>query len=131
MRDYLSLGPVPCDEDCAQVGSELYPKWSSKEGAAFIHQLERQFPGCRFRGKCFPHDFGSYHDVVVMFDDDESDEVEKAFEAEHNTPQKWDAEARAELGPEYFAAISKSNPNNRFTVGAVLDHKHESKQNWE
>lgn len=102
-KDYLSLGPTPAAESCAQVGAEDYHKQSKAEIAAYIGQLNRVFgdkmpPGCRFSGKAFPHDFGTYHEVVVWFDPDSEDESNFAYSCENNMPQEWDAEARKELG---------------------------------
>lgn len=102
MRDYLTIGPTPSDEDCAQVGTEDYMERSQKETTAFIHQLLREFgeppANARLTSKCFPHDFGAYTEVVCYYDDCDEESINYAFNIENNTPAKWDNEALKELG---------------------------------
>ncbi len=97
MRDYLTLGPTPAAEDCAQVGADDYERRSRREARAYIHQLERTFPRAAelgmFGSKTFPHDFGSYREVVVRFDDENQEELDLAFQIEATTPSDWDEEA--------------------------------------
>lgn len=107
MRDYLSIGPTPCDEDCAQVGSENYQQRALKECHSFLKQLRRQFGveprGAKLYIQNFPHDgrnFGEivyYYEVVCEFDDDIPESVNYAFQCENEAWQKWDNEAKAEL----------------------------------
>lgn len=60
----LSLGPVPGDEDCAQVGTPDYYDRAGGECRRHIALLRAKFgaepEGARFRIKCCPHDFGTY-----------------------------------------------------------------------
>jgi len=101
MKDYLSLGPTPCGEDCQQIGPNFDCEKSNTELKAFKHQLERQFKnipeGSRFGIKTFPHDFGSYSEVVVYFNDADDKSTDFAFHVESNTPEFWDEEAKQEL----------------------------------
>lgn len=101
MRDYVTIGSTPADEDCAQVGSADYSVRARKECAAFVKQLIRQFgpppEGARVHTKGFSHDYGTYHEVVVSFDDDNEAAVEYAYTLESETPLNWDSEAKAEL----------------------------------
>lgn len=106
MKDYLSIGSSPPDESCAQVGTNDYYEQSLKECTAFKHQLERIFQnkdgelpeGCYFSIKSFPHEFGTYREVVCYFDDDNEESSNFAFNVEQNTPDKWDKESKRELG---------------------------------
>lgn len=106
MRDYLNIGSSPHGEDCAQVGSDDYNPRMRAETTAFVHQLQRMFGappyGAAFRVKGFPHDFGSYYEVVVAFDDAVEDSVKFAYQVENNTPESWDDEARKELAAAGF-----------------------------
>jgi len=98
MRDYISIGSSPTDEDCAQVGADNYEAQSRKECIAFIHQLERQFKVVDvFRIKSFPHDFGTYKEVVCYFDDDNHEAIAFAYRVESECPRRWDSEALKEL----------------------------------
>jgi hypothetical protein len=102
-REYLELGPVPCDEKCEQVGPDCDYGRMSAESREYANQLYRMFPGaedanCSFGVKSFPHDFGSYKEVVVRFDSDDEKSVEFAFNVENNLPAEWDEQARVALG---------------------------------
>jgi hypothetical protein len=103
MRDYISIGSSPCEEDCAQVGSPDYEKSSRKECKAYLNQIRREFgeepPGAILRIKAFPHDFGTYHEVVCVFDDNDEEATEYAFQCECPS-STWDEEALKELKGE-------------------------------
>lgn len=102
MRDYLVIGATPAEEACAQVGSPDYKTRMIKEINAFINQLLRQFgpepKGAEIRVKAFPHDFGTYHEVVVFFDDNNEEAVNYAYKIENEAATRWDEEALIELG---------------------------------
>lgn len=105
MREYLELGPVPCDEKCEQVGPDCNYQRMALESREYANQLARMFPGaedayCSFRVKSFPHDFGTYYEVVVRYDSDDENSAAFAFNVEENLPAEWDAEARKVLGLE-------------------------------
>jgi hypothetical protein len=63
MQDYLSLGPVPSDEPCAQVGEEHYAIRARIECTRFIALLRETFgpepSGAWLSTKAFDHDYGS------------------------------------------------------------------------
>jgi len=102
MIDYLIIGVSPCEEDCSHVGSQDYPERSRRECQVFLYQLKRQFrdppTGARLIIKTFQHDFGSYREVCVEFDDTIREASEYAFKLEGKTPQRWDETAKKELG---------------------------------
>lgn len=101
MYDELYLAPVPLSEHCAQVGEEDYLRKSTKECRAFVNQLNRQFgePPAKayFKVKKCPHDFGTYHDVVIHFDEDDEAATEYAYKVENELPENWDEQALTEL----------------------------------
>lgn len=101
-REYISIGSTPCGEDCAQVGTPDYAQRAKVEGIAFINQLKRMFgepPGeADIRLKSFPHDFGTYYEVVIYYNPNSETEVEYAYNIEGNTPEEWDDKALKELG---------------------------------
>lgn len=101
MRDYLTISSVPYGEPCAQVGSDNYDRNSRLECVAFIGQIRRELGdepnGAVLRAKSFPHEFGSYREVVVVYDDNYDDAVEYAFKIEANAPEFWDETALKEL----------------------------------
>lgn len=101
MRDSLELGSSPVDEDCAQVGTEGYYERAKTEIKALRNQLIRivgEPPrGATLKMKGFPHDFGTYHELGVVYDDDDDKATEYAFRCESECPQLWDDLALKEL----------------------------------
>jgi hypothetical protein len=114
MYDELTIACTPLDEPCVQVGSDLYGKWARKECRAFLNQCYRlldasfEVTEVSLRIVSFPHDFGSYMEVVARYNEESEAACEQAFWLEANTPQHWDKQARLELTKEYFADIKKS-----------------------
>lgn len=98
MREYLELGPVPCEEECAQVGTDNYHEKARKECAAYKNQLNRLFPDGNFTIKPFFHEFGSYFEVCIFYDDNDETSLDYAYNVESNIPSNWDEEAKKELG---------------------------------
>ena len=85
MRDYLTLGPVPHDEPCAQLGSEGYAHQARLECGRFAEQIRRHYPepdNGYLAVKSFAHDFGSYFEVVAVFDDTDQESTEWAYRVE-------------------------------------------------
>lgn len=94
MRDYLSLGSTPVEENCAQVGSPDYYEKVREEGKRYIELLKKKFgeppAGAFFKLKGFPHDFGTYHEVCIIFDDEDEAQADFAFHVENNLPSTWE-----------------------------------------
>lgn len=116
MIEYMEIGPTPCEEDCAQVGENDFRQRASKEMDAYINLLYRKFPqaedkGITFKKKWFQHDFGTYGEVCIYWNTDDSEADEFAYEIERNLPDVWDREAMQELGLELSRLESKDNPN--------------------
>ena len=100
MRDYMTLGPTPCAENCEQLGANYDPRKAAIECSVFINQLERTFPDNEFGVKRFHHDFGTYMEVVVYYDDSKENEVDSALEVEANIPEFWDDIAKDQLSKQ-------------------------------
>lgn len=94
MKDYIVIGGAPPDEDCVQVSSrEPYYEAMKAECRRFKELMEKAFPpveGSRFGIKTFPHDFGSYSEVVCWYDEDYPDSVEFAYSMECASPGTWE-----------------------------------------
>lgn len=93
-KAFIELGPTPCDEICEQVGPNYSADRAHYAMVRYINQLEKMFPqwetvGCKFRTKSFPHDFGTYSEVIVIYDPDNADQVAFAFMVEANLPSEW------------------------------------------
>jgi hypothetical protein len=101
MKDYITIGSTPAGENCAQVGSPDYFERSKKEMKAYINQIRREFGsepvGARLSIKSFPHDFGTYSEVICYYYDEIPESVDYALKAECPN-EYWDVEAKKELG---------------------------------
>lgn len=103
--DYIYLGPAPANENCAQVGEPDYRIKAKKEMNTFIDQIYRQFPEIEetsivIRAKFFPHDYGSYGDVVVIYDADDQESTILALKIESDVDTYWDDESLIKLNSE-------------------------------
>lgn len=102
MQDFIELSATPVGEKCEQVGPNCDYVRMKMECRAFIGQLRRQFGdeplGAKLAMKSFPHDFGSYYEVVCHFNDDFDVAIDYAYNLENNLPEHWDETAKAELG---------------------------------
>jgi hypothetical protein len=97
-QDFVTMGAVPCGEDCEQVGTSRYdPDKARFECGAYRRQLERLFPKGDFRVKSFPHDFGSYLEVVIVYDTEDEAETDLSFTVEGVCPEYWDEQSLKEL----------------------------------
>jgi hypothetical protein len=99
--EYLQICAVPIDEECAQIGDSDYDKRSRLEAKAFVNQLTRVFgeppEGAYIVPKSFPHDFGHYVEVCVVYDPSKQLSMDYAMNIENNIPSQWDSEALEEL----------------------------------
>ncbi len=104
MRDQLSLGPTPTAEPCEQLGAHYDAIRARQECKAFMGQLRRTFGdepvGARLRISSNAHDFGTYHEVEVVYADESEKACEYAYRLERETPEQWDEQARNELSGE-------------------------------
>lgn len=93
MRDFLSIGPAPAEEECVQVGEPDYEARAQAECEQFIKlvrgKLGKEPEGARLRVKAFPHELGTYYEVVCYFDTDDPAARDYAFECEAGAPGRW------------------------------------------
>lgn len=93
MDDYLSLGPVPAEEDCEQLGPNYSPTRAQKECRRYIELLRKTFgpepEGAHLRINRCEHDFGTYLEVCVFYDSEMPDAVEYALRVESKAPTRW------------------------------------------
>jgi hypothetical protein len=98
--DVITLGPTPCEESCAQLGTSTYPERSSIECRAFRRMLLRFFPppmdeSARLVIQRQPYEQESYREVAVRYT--RAGGLEYALMLERNLPTRWDDVAREEL----------------------------------
>ena len=96
MRDYITLGPTPLEEPYAQVGEPDFHTTAPAECKRFLQLLYTTFgpepAGARLAIKWFPHDLGSYCEVVCYYDTESPAAVDYAFRCEAETPATWKEE---------------------------------------
>lgn len=94
MRDYLTIGSAPCDEDCAQVGQPHYLWQARNECQRFIQLIRTKLgpepEGARLAVTSFPHAFGDYLEVVGHFDTDVPAAADYAYRCESEAPATWE-----------------------------------------
>ncbi len=94
MREYLEIGSSPANEDCAQVGSPDYAERSRMECKRFIELIRAKLgvepEGAVLSVKSFPHDLGSYREVICYYDDQYPASVDYAFKVESEAPTQWE-----------------------------------------
>ena len=94
MRHYFSLGQTPSAEDCAQVGQPDYRRKALAECERYIALIRETLgpepEGAELTVKSFPHDFGTYYEVVIWFEPDAPAAVAYAERCEDDAPSTWD-----------------------------------------
>jgi hypothetical protein len=93
VKDYINIGSTPCEEECAQVGSEDYGVRALAECRRFIEAIRLKLgpepDGARLTVKAFQHDLGTYHEVVCYHDDDNEAATQYAYDCESQAPERW------------------------------------------
>jgi len=98
MMDYLYIGSTPHDEDCVQVGSEDYANRARAECRLFALQILKHYPEPEngyLKIKANAHDFGTYYEVVAVYDVEDEESTNWAFDIESDALQvlaNWDDE---------------------------------------
>ena len=94
MRDDISIGSAPCDEDCVQVNPQGdYHEAMRAECRRFLELIRKKLgpepEGARLAIKSNPHDFGTYYDVVCYYDTESEEAIKHAFRCEGEAPRTW------------------------------------------
>lgn len=93
--DYLSISSCPSDEDAAQLGKDPeFDKKNRAECQRFIELIRKNLgvepPGAALVIKANYHDFGTYREVNVRYDESSSEAFHYALLVEACAPQTWD-----------------------------------------
>lgn len=90
MKDYLSIGPCPCDETAKATGIDPFEEIYA-QAKQFRDTLIEYFQPkhTTLAVKTFDHDFGSYAEVVVWYDVNDLNAVTEALAMEC-PPPTWD-----------------------------------------
>jgi uncharacterized C2H2 Zn-finger protein len=120
MQDYISLGPVPSEESCAQIGDEHYAARARAECKRFIELLRATFgpepSGAYLTAKAFDHDFGTYYEVVCYFNPRVPASIDYAYRCEREAPTSWGTEGEAlQQCPECGGVLEYGNALQLFS----------------
>ncbi|WP_050028949.1 hypothetical protein [Verrucomicrobium sp. BvORR034] len=110
MNDYTVIGSTPCDEDCQQVGAPDYDRAAAIAECKRFRDLIREHcgeepEGARLIIKGETHEFGTYHEVHCVFNDNIDLAVDYAFHVETHAPAKWDGS-----GARRWLSTSQAEP---------------------
>jgi hypothetical protein len=121
---YLAIGASPFNEEAYDAPAN--PELDRQVCWIFRAQLERAFPipdglPVRYRVATNQHDFGSYREVEVGYDEKDAEAAAYAYHVEANTPSAWDQEAR-----EALIAWKLANGYGLSTTDLSLDSEQQS-----
>jgi hypothetical protein len=106
MMENLNIGSTPNEEECAQVGNADYYERAIKECRAYMAQIQKHYPEPEngyLKLKGFPHDFGSYYEVVAYYDQSDAEAVKWAYDIEGDdlgVLSTWDEEFKPTMEGE-------------------------------
>ena len=116
MLEYIEIGASPFNEECVQVGADNYAELAQEECRRFIAELRKQYGaepnGAKLRVKGFPHDFGSYYEVICNYDTNIDDACDYAMNCERGVPYWTDAVGGTKdegIREEIFARIDSGD----------------------
>ena len=124
MRDFMEIGSSPCDEPCAQVGEDNYMERGREECKRFIELIRKKLgdepPGAHLATKTFPHDFGSYAEVVCYFEDSDEEANRYAYLCESEAPRTWQDDQP--LQKKQYSVTAYLSCRLKLTVEAESSH---------
>ena len=129
MREFMTLGPVPYEEDCVQVNSNSdYLTDMVKEVRKFVEFLESRFlnipENAYFGVKSENHDFGPYKEAAIYWDTDDEDSEKFAFFVESHLPATWSDDSKLDWKPTPVPAgwdvIDQSKESPEIILGIYL-----------
>lgn len=94
MMDDIIIGSAPSEEDCVQVNPQGdYHEAMRAECRRFLGLILKKMgpepPGAKLVIKENPHEFGSYDEVVCVFDNQDEEAIQYALRCEDEAPTTW------------------------------------------
>lgn len=124
MRDYMEIGPSPCDEPCVSVGEPNYYTRAKEECTRFIELIRKKLgpepSSAQLKVKSNPHDFGTYLEVVCEFNEHDEEGREYACLCESTAPRTWQDDQP--LSKKGFNVVVYLSCRLRCTVEAETEH---------
>lgn len=94
MKPYLTLGPVPADEPCAQTIQPDYAILAQAECQRYLklvrESLGTEPEGAKLRVRGFQHDYGTYYEVVCEWETGNEKAEDYAYMCEAEAPMTWE-----------------------------------------
>ena len=91
--DYIELGSCPVNETCISVSNDDYMPAMRAECKRYKTMLEKRFPDipseAYFKIGTNQHDFGTYLDVRIIFNENNEEASDFAYFVEDNLPTEW------------------------------------------
>jgi hypothetical protein len=101
MRDVITLGPAPIEEEWARIDQPDYHNRAHAHCSVYVQQLRRQFgrepQGAALQIDSLPIGTGNCLMVVCYFDAENQDALAYALRCDREALKTWDAEAVREL----------------------------------
>ena len=105
MKDYLFIDTTPTEEKCSQVGEEDYHAKARAEAKRMLAQIDKYYPLPELANMGYTtiatehHDFGSYFQIKIVFDDECELSTNWAFSIEADelgALRYWDDEIKTD-----------------------------------
>ena len=101
MRDVITLGPAPSEEEWARIDQPGYDDRAHTHCSIYLRQLRRQFGhapnGAELQIESLPIRTGNCLMVVCYFDAENQEALAYALRCDREALKTWDAEALREL----------------------------------
>lgn len=94
-KDFYEIGGTPADESCAGVDHVIEMRAECKRFKALLEKVFEPLmkeTGIYFGIKGNPHDFGTYYEVCVYFDDEDANQLDAMLFVEDKAPDTWNDE---------------------------------------
>lgn len=93
--EYMEIGPTPANEECLQLGADNYTSDGARaECHRFIRTIKVKLgeppEGASLVVRSNRHDFGTYYEVAVKYDEAKEAAIDYAFKVESEAPTEWD-----------------------------------------
>src|SRR5687767_9430189 len=119
--EHLSIGPTPAEESCEQLGPNYQEEKAKTECNRFIEGLRKYFGnepvGAKLHIHRNSHDFGTYLEVCVQFNENNKEAINYAYLIEGNTPKDWDTLEKTTFKPSYNSNLGDSSPGYSHAAG--------------
>jgi hypothetical protein len=94
VKDIITLGACPANENAVQVGVNDYKCRADNQSGKFLNLIRRvvgkEPPGAQLKIKWFTHELGEYCEVVCEYDCSNEEAINYAYKCELCAPMNWE-----------------------------------------